>query len=263
MACTKNTVIVFIGSALVAMPLCIEKMVPMHKKFIAILFILIFIPSCGEFNVSLQSIKNTNDYALSSIILERTKTNVYIISNKKKECIIIDPAYNIKQIAKTLQNRNFKLKAIFLTHNHWDHSLEIIELSDMLSIPIITNDKQIEMGNTLVGTVLKSKRMVKVVDRQVINFAGIHIQIIFTPGHSKGSMCFYHKVSNSLFSGDTIFKGSIGRSDFEGSEEHKIIDSIYSVLKIIKNSTAIYPGHGEKTTKLYELSNNPFLNSAN
>ncbi len=115
------------------------------------------------------------------------------------------------------------------------------------------------MGKSPMGTPLTVKNIIEVTDKQVVKFANIYIEVMFSPGHSIGSMCFYHMESNSLFSGDTIFKESIGRTDFDGSEKEKIINSVFSVLKAIKNNTDIYPGHGEKTTKKHELANNPFL----
>jgi len=234
----------------------------MLKKYIVIVLSSLLIFSCTISEIQIEKIDSdrSDKFELGLILLKNSSTNTYTICNEKKECIIIDPAFEAKNIAKTLQQKKYKLKAIFLTHNHWDHSKEINILSDLLSIPIITNMRQIEMGKTPLGTPLSSKNIVQVADRQVVKFAGINIEIFFSPGHSKGSMCFYHKKSGSLFSGDTIFNKSIGRTDLEGSEREKIIDSVYRVLNRVEKETDIYPGHGEKTTKIDELKMNPFLN---
>lgn len=198
-------------------------------------------------------------YHIRVIVLEETSTNVYILSNKKNECIVIDPALQVVEIAATLKSGGLEPKAIFLTHNHWDHSAEINELAKLLDVPIITNVAQIKMGTASIGTKITTENIVKVADRQIVSFGNMEIEIMYSPGHSWGSMCFYHRDSGSLFSGDTIFRESIGRSDFRGSEGDKIIGSIMRVLEAIEFQTKIYPGHGKKTTKEHELAHNPFL----
>lgn len=231
----------------------------MNKKIVGLLLVSIFIFACSDKALPIKKLNQSSGFSVETIFIEETTTNVYILSNGKKECIIIDPAIKTKQIAKTLTSNKYKAKAIFLTHNHFDHSTGVIELSKILKIPVITNYKQIKMGESPLGKPLAGKNLIKVSNRQMIKFANINIDIIFTPGHSLGSMCFYHEASNFLFSGDTLFKESIGRTDFPGSEKEKIIDSVITVLSAVKPDTIIYPGHGKRTTKKHELMYNPFL----
>ncbi len=226
-----------------------------------ILFVCIFVISCHFNEVSMKEIDTIQsyNYELYLILLEETKTNVYVLSNDNKECIIIDPALKAEKIANTLKSKDYDLKAIFLTHNHWDHSKEINILSDIMDVPIVTNDKQIEMGKTRIGIPITSDNLIKVYDKQIISFADMEFEIIFTPGHSKGSMCFFHEDSNSLFSGDTLFKGSIGRTDFPGSVKREMSNSLKKLINAIEKDTHIYPGHMDATTKKDEVENNPFL----
>lgn len=231
----------------------------MHKKIIGFLLVSICLFSCSAKALQIVKLDESSGFSVETIFIEETTTNVYILSNAKKECILIDPAISTKQIAKTLANNNYKPKAIFLTHNHWDHSMGILELSKILKIPVITNSHQIEMGKSSLGKPLTGRNLIEVSNNQVIEYADMDINIIFTPGHSTGSMCFYHEASSFLFSGDTLFKESIGRTDFPGSEKEKIIPSVMTVLNTVKEDTNIYPGHGSKTTKKHELMYNPFL----
>jgi len=231
----------------------------MNKKIIGLLLVSILLFACSVKALQIVKLGESSGFSVETIFIEETTTNVYILSNAKKECILIDPAISTKQIAKTLTSNSYKPKAIFLTHNHWDHSMGVIELSKILRIPVITNSHQVEMGTSPLGKPLTGNNLIRVSNRQIIKFANMNINIIFTPGHSKGSMCFYHEASNFLFSGDTLFKESIGRTDFPGSEKEKIIPSVFTVLNTVKEDTNIYPGHGKKTTKKHELVYNPFL----
>ena len=95
-------------------------------------------------------------------------------------------------------------------------------------------------------------------DKEVINIAGFQIQCIWTPGHTPGGMCFL--IEDCLFSGDTLFQGSIGRTDFEGGDYDTIISSIVKQLMILENNVIVYPGHGEATTIMRERNYNPFIN---
>ncbi len=231
----------------------------MNKKITGFILISILLFACSVKALQIVKLDESSGFSIETIFIEETTTNVYILSNTKKECILIDPAINTKQIAKTLTRNSYKPKAIFLTHNHWDHSMGVMELSKILQIPVITNSHQIEMGKSPLGKPLTDGNLIQVSNRQIIKYADMDLTIIFTPGHSAGSMCFYHEASNFLFSGDTLFKESIGRTDFPGSEKEKIIPSVFTVLNAVKEDTNIYPGHGKQTTKKHELLYNPFL----
>ena len=232
----------------------------MIKAVLTIFFALMFM-SCEVKEVQLEKIESltTGKYELNRILLEETSTNAWLLCNDKKKCILIDPAFKSKNIAKTINKKNYTVMAIFLTHNHWDHSKEINALSEKLNAPIVTNQKQIEMGKSQLGTEITVTNIEKVSNHDILKMGDLSLEILFSPGHSMGSMCFYHEESNSLFSGDTLFKRSIGRTDFYGSESDKIINSIFTVLNSVKGNAVVFPGHGDSTTKEHELKYNPFL----
>ncbi len=236
-------------------------MINTTMKRILILLSALCLIACDVKEIPLETLPTqaSDTYELKRILLEETSTNSYLLSDKNRKCIIIDPAFRPKSIAKTIKNNNYTPMAILLTHNHWDHSKEINRLSELLNVPIITNQNQIEMGKSDLGIEITAKPIQLVSHQDMITIGDLKIEILYSPGHSTGSMCFYHKASGSLFSGDTLFKGSIGRVDFDGSEPDKIIHSIFSVLNAVDSKTAVYPGHGDSSIKEYELEFNPFL----
>ena len=215
------------------------------------------LPCCTPKKLPMRKIATKNGFEIHTMLLD--ETNVYILANANRACILVDPALQSRRIAATLKDKDYAPQAILLTHNHWDHSKEICKLAGLLRVPIVTNAEQIKMGRTFLGTPISGKRVAKVEDGQAIKVAGIQMTVLFTPGHSTGSMCFLHRDTNSLFSGDTLFRESIGRTDLPGSQADIMLDSVNSVLEAIEDDTDIYPGHGEPTTKRHEVENNPFL----
>lgn len=190
-------------------------------------------------------------------------TNSYIISNEKKECIIIDPGLDYKDVFEYIK-KNYEPKAILLTHSHFDH---IDGINYFLDLPIYISEKEseflyddyyslyemVDRINPFNEGMLDLK---KLKDGDILSLIGFNFKVIETPGHTIGSICFL--MDNYLFSGDTLFNMSIGRTDFPNSDYNMMIESLNKLKKLPKD-IILYPGHNEKSTIGYEILNNPFL----
>jgi len=182
------------------------------------------------------------------------QTNCYILFNPETlECVIIDPADAGNFITAKILELNLFPKAILLTHGHFDHVLAVAELKFSFNIPFLMHRKDTFL---LKRTSETSKYFTGVSadpqpnpdnyfsDKKILKYAGLNLKVIETPGHTPGSVCFYKKPY--LFSGDTIFKDGIGRTDFSYASEEKLKESIKK-LKKLPSGTIVYPGHGKET----------------
>lgn len=195
--------------------------------------------------------------------------NCYIVS-EADEAFIIDPGGNAEKIIRAA--KNFNVRYILLTHAHFDHigALNSITAAfpdaktavstfehDWLYSPQLNFSE--DFGLTFV---FKGKVDLKLEDGMTLDFAGTKIKVLHTPGHTPGSTCFYIENSGKpvLFSGDTLFRSSIGRTDLPGGNGRKIVESIKTKLLTLPDETVVYPGHDENTSISLEKKLNPFLN---
>lgn len=193
--------------------------------------------------------------------------NSYILWDEKtKEGAIIDPGYDFYLIEKALEEENIVPKFILLTHSHGDHIGAIKELKDKykdLKVYVHKDEEQMIMDPVLNLSRLTQMEPVSVKadetfeDGKVFTLGDIEIKSIHTPGHSPGGTCYL--VGNTLFSGDTLFKLSVGRSDFYLGDQDQLINSIKTKLLTLDDDIAVYPGHGPETTIGQERERNPFL----
>ena len=186
-------------------------------------------------------------------------TNTYIIINENNNSIVIDPTGNIDNILRVLGDSN--VLAILLTHGHWDHIQQVDKLKEMYKCPIFIHkdDHALASNNNCLEkygfeSIVRSD--VIYYDNNTLEFDGMKFDTYHTPGHTIGSIIIRYE--NNLFTGDTIFKESIGRTDFPESDHKAMFES----LKYIKTFDPIYdlyPGHGDNSTLEYELKYNPYL----
>lgn len=185
--------------------------------------------------------------------------NCYLVLNdKNREGIVIDPGANGAGLIKEIEKLTYNIKGILLTHAHFDHIGGVKELKDKYNIPVYVN--QGEVDNSKVDNNVYSKLpndCSLINDGDVLNIGEINIKCLHTPGHSKGGMCFL--IEDSVFTGDTLFQGSIGRTDFISGDFKTLIDSIQKKLITLDGDTKVYPGHGPSSTIMYERMRNPFL----
>ena len=203
---------------------------------------------------------------LEKDILGPVFTNVYYAMNpESREMFIVDPAAAADRIEQRVSRMDGKPAAILLTHGHFDHILAAEEIRSRYQIPIyaclqekeMLREPSVNMTDQFSRTVsLKADHYLS--DLDVFTCAGYTIQMLHTPGHTAGSCCYYLKDEKILFSGDTLFCGSVGRTDFPGGSMAQMRQSLRRLLDTLPGDTDVYPGHDSATTIVMEKRYNPF-----
>ena len=204
---------------------------------------------------------------LQQMVLGPVYTNCYFVKNKEtKELLIIDPADSPKRIFQKVEDMGAKPVGILLTHGHFDHILAAEEIKKKYNIPIYAcakEEKTLQDPRINLTAFHTSSYTLKadvyLTDLQVVELAGFSVQMIETPGHTLGSCCYYLKDEGVLFSGDTVFCGSVGRTDFPEGSTAAIVNSLHRLLEALPDDTEVYPGHDTSTTIGYEKRYNPFV----
>lgn len=194
-------------------------------------------------------------------------TNCYVAWNEQtKEAVIVDPAAYSKKLAEFLREEGLKPQAVLLTHGHFDHIMGLDALLEEYPVPVYVHeaekgliaDPKTNLSLTYTnGYVFEDA--IYVTDGQKIAAAGVTFEVLFTPGHTSGGCCYYAETENMLFSGDTLFRCSVGRSDLPTGDETTLIRSIKEKLLVLPENTVVYPGHMAATTVQTEKTANPFL----
>ena len=196
-------------------------------------------------------------------------TNTYLlIDENSKEAIIIDLAGDYQEIKDELTKYNAKLKYVLNTHGHFDHVLGDYDIQKEFGIPIYVHEddkymvenlpKQLEMFG-FVNNTLAPEKIETFVENDIFKIGENEIKVIHTPGHTPGSSCFL--LGKNLFSGDTLFYTSVGRTDFEGGSFAQISNSIKDKLFKLDDDITVYPGHDLQTTIGYEKKYNCYFGS--
>ena len=204
---------------------------------------------------------------IEKMVLGQVSTNCYLAVNKKtKEAILIDHADEARRIDRKIKELGLKPAAILLTHGHFDHIKAAEEIGDLHEILIYANEKEEKiMEDSLLNLSANFGEPFTAVpdmlhaDGQELLIAGMKIQVLHTPGHTQGSVCYYFPDEKAVFSGDTLFNGSIGRTDFPTGSMSELVRSAKEKLLVLPEEVKVYPGHGEETTIRYEKKYNPFL----
>jgi hydroxyacylglutathione hydrolase len=203
---------------------------------------------------------------LETVRVGELQVNCYILAvGDSAEAIIIDPGDQKDKISKVLVRHRLKPIAIINTHGHIDH----IGCDDEFAVPIYAHEKdaallkdsRLNLSGFLSAPFSVKSEIGQLRNGQKLKLAGIELEVIHTPGHTPGGICLLVKAEGRdiLFSGDTLFHGSVGRADFEGADEATLLKSIREKLLILTDETVVYPGHGPTTTIGYEKKHNPFL----
>ena len=202
------------------------------------------------------------------MVLGQIQTNCYFAINEAtKETIVIDPADRPDSVLRKAVDEGLTLKAIFLTHGHADHMLGVPELKAKLGIPIyaceaekaLLADPAQNLSPALFRKSVSFAADVWVKDGQELEVAGMKFRVYGTPGHTPGGCCYYSAEAGVLFSGDTLFAGSVGRTDFPGGSMSALVRSIKEKLTPLPDETKVYPGHMEESTIGAERRYNPYL----
>ena len=199
---------------------------------------------------------------LKTFVVGPMQTNCYIISDETSfEAIIIDPGDEPKEIKKYLQQNKLTPKFIVNTHGHIDHIASDVEFKLPVYIHRLDLDNlkdPLKNLSGLVGINAQPPSDIRPLeDKDVIGIKNIKLEVIHTPGHTPGGISL--KFDKVVFSGDTLFCSGIGRTDFPGASEARLIESIKNRLFVLADDTVIYPGHGPSSTIGQEKESNPFV----
>ena len=183
------------------------------------------------------------------------------------EAIVIDPGDEIGRIHRRLTALGLTLKQILVTHAHIDHVGGALKLKKLTGAPILLNQADlplIQMMNVQAGWLgIETPEVAppdeSLEDGLVVGLKAFPAQALHTPGHTQGSVCLHFAPQNLLIAGDTLFQGSIGRTDLPGGNHGQILDSIHSRLLTLPDETRVIAGHGPATTIAQERKTNPFL----
>jgi hydroxyacylglutathione hydrolase len=193
------------------------------------------------------------------------KANCYIVFDEDtKEGIVVDPGGDADKILDICRENETDIKYIVLTHGHGDHAAGVVDIKAATNAQILMNkadDFLIHGGNQRLIPILRKMKLFdadqNIEDGDIIKLNGFELEIIATPGHTPGGVCI--KIGDMIFSGDTLFKGSVGRTDFELGSMDMLIASIKDKLCRLPDETIVYPGHEGSTTIGNEKKFNPFF----
>jgi glyoxylase-like metal-dependent hydrolase (beta-lactamase superfamily II) len=204
-------------------------------------------------------------YSIEQLIVGSLDTNCYLLSETfSKKTLVIDPGGNPEAIIKKIEENGLKVTGILNTHGHADHIKANKEIKEKYKVPILIHEEDAELltdpelnGATLIGShIVSPKADVLLKDRQIVKIGSLEAKVIHTPGHTPGGINLM--LEDILFTGDTLFMGSIGRWDFPGGDGKTLLKSLEFYKKLPENIT-IFPGHGPESTMATELQANPFL----
>jgi hydroxyacylglutathione hydrolase len=175
------------------------------------------------------------------------QANCYLIWDEDRRACAVDPGGEPERLARLLTEKDLSLEAIFVTHGHFDHAEGVAALSG-------------GQGCSATGLplpVMEEKHVILVADMSAVVVGALSVKVIATPGHTPGDVTY--DIDGSLFCGDLLFRGSVGRTDFPGGDFGTLIDSIRRLVESYPAETRVYPGHMEATSLVRELKDNPFL----
>jgi len=208
---------------------------------------------------------------LHSFTFNPFQENTYLVWDDEKKCAIIDPgcydAFERQELVEFIETMGLTPTKLLNTHCHVDHVLGNRFVSEKYGLKLEMHENDLPVLNAVpnyarhygfeTGEMIQPSILLR--DGDAVSVGKLNFEILHVPGHSPGSICFYHKESAQIISGDALFHGSIGRTDLPGGNHMQLIQSIKGKLLTLEDSVAVFSGHGPKTTIGNERKHNPFL----
>ncbi len=198
------------------------------------------------------------------------ETNCYILRGieSSRDCLVIDPGLDADRLIDLLEEERLSPVAVVLTHGHIDHIAGVAALRNIFpDMKVCIHELDAGMLcephanlSTMSGMAFSTEPPdVCLQDKDVIEQAGVKLLVLHTPGHTPGGICLYCQADSIAFVGDTLFAGSVGRTDFPGGSTYQLLNSVKARLFTLPGETKVYPGHGPPTTIAHEKNHNPFF----
>ena len=203
---------------------------------------------------------------IEKVVVGELSENCHLCIDDKSHCLVIDPGDEGEKICSFIQNQNLTVKGILLTHGHFDHIMATAFLKEKFNCPVVISECDEEMilsdeknmGAYMGVHVTPFKVDLRVNDKDVIDIGDFRINVIATPGHTKGSVVY--RIDDVLFTGDTLFKNCVGRTDLYGGNAVKLMQSLKKLCEL-EGEYEFHAGHGASGTLCEEKQNNPWLKS--
>jgi glyoxylase-like metal-dependent hydrolase (beta-lactamase superfamily II) len=208
---------------------------------------------------------------IASLSLGFIGTNCYIVADSEtKDAVVIDPGGDAPAVLSTAKEMGVSLRAIWLTHAHFDHWGGVAGIVHMLNVPVALHSLDLPLYRNLGGakqwgiSMEPGPEPAIMLDQLVssekrLEVGNLKFEVRFVPGHTPGHVAFYQKEAGAIFGGDVLFQNSIGRTDLPGGDFDTLINSIRAQFLTLPDSTVVYSGHGPETTIGDEKQHNPFL----
>ncbi|NEU29627.1 MBL fold metallo-hydrolase [bacterium LRH843] len=203
----------------------------------------------------------------TQIPLGPLQTNAYVIWNKKKEAIIVDPGGNAKEFTTWLQQNELNPLAIILTHAHFDHIGAVHDVRNTFHAPVYIHEKEqdwlidpMKNRSAIYGEAITTNQADHIISKDgLLSIGPFSFYVYETPGHSPGSVSYFLEEEAIVFSGDVLFSGGVGRTDLPGGNQQQLLESIHQKLLELPENTIVACGHGQTTTIGQEMDGNPYL----
>lgn len=204
---------------------------------------------------------------LKVAVVGMVSTNCYVVANSQNnEIIVIDPGDDVEVINEHIDRMHGTVKGILLTHGHFDHIMAVNEIAAMHHVKVYAHSIEKELladpainCSQSIGRPYIVELQETLEDNMTFTLAGFRIKVLHTPGHTSGSVCYLFEEEGVLFSGDTVFMESVGRTDLPTGNEGKLLASIQNKLVDLDDNIKVFPGHGPSTSIGYEKENNMYF----